>query len=120
MVAPTTTLAPAAQTTAATQCVTGWSAWINNHHPDTGDGDYELMTSSELAAFCPGGTITHVDCMTVDNIEYFSSGEILTCDANNGLVCNNGDNFPVPCSDYKIRYQCQCGESPQKKIHVHL
>jgi len=66
------------------------------------------MTSAELASFCPGGTVTQVDCQTSDGIEYFSSGEILTCDVTNGLVCNNVDNFPVPCSDYKIRYQCSC------------
>jgi hypothetical protein len=68
------------------------------------------MTSAELTAFCPGGTITNVDCMTVDNIEYFSSGEVLTCTANGGLQCSNADNFPVPCSDYKIRYECTCGK----------
>jgi hypothetical protein len=96
--------------TTPAMCISRWSDWINANHPtpDLSSGDHELMTSSELAAFCPGGTITHVDCMTVDNIEYFSSGEILTCDANNGLVCNNTDNDPVPCSDYKIRYECSC------------
>jgi hypothetical protein len=105
-------MAPATTTptTAAAQCVPGWSTWINANHPtdDPSSGDHELMTSAELTAFCPGGTITNVDCMTVDNIEYFSSGEVLTCTVNGGLQCSNADNFPVPCSDYKIRYQCGC------------
>ena len=89
-------------------CVSGWSNWINKDSPDTGDGDVEKMTSLELASFCPGGTISKVDCQTVDGIEYFSSGEILTCSASEGLVCNNADNFPIPCSDYQIKYECTC------------
>ena len=97
------------------QCVGGWSPWINQDSPDVGDGDHEQMTSSELTSFCPGGTITKVDCQTVDGIEYFSSGEILTCTTDGGLQCNNADNFPIPCSDYKIRYECTC---PRKSLQT--
>nr|KAG5709674.1 hypothetical protein BaRGS_027699 [Batillaria attramentaria] len=32
-----------------------------------------------------------------------SSGEIVTCSVDQGLVCNNADNFPIPCSDYQVR-----------------
>ncbi|XP_076461744.1 uncharacterized protein LOC143294198 [Babylonia areolata] len=103
---------PCANSTApASDCVSGWSAWINKDTPDTGDGDVEMMTSSELTSFCPGGTITQVDCQTADGIEYYSSGEILTCTTDGGLQCNNADNFPIPCSDYKIQYLCSCPAS---------
>ena len=113
-VAATTTLAPTTirvvptATVPAPQCKSGWSAWINKDSPDVGDGDHEQMTSSEMASFCPGGTITKINCETVDGIEYFSSGEVLTCTTDGGLQCNNADNFPIPCSDYKIQYECTC------------
>ena len=115
--APTTVIVVPTTTTAATQpCVSGWSAWINKDTPDTGDGDLEKMTSSELTSFCPGGTITQVECQTVDGIEYYSSGEILTCTTDGGLQCNNADNFPIPCSDYQIKYECTCpGECQRTK-----
>ena len=92
-------------------CIPGWSSWINRDSPSIGDGDIEKMTDSELAAFCSGGgQLVNVECATVDDIPLYSSGEIATCDVRQGLVCNNLDNFPIPCSDYKIRYQCDCSQ----------
>lgn len=59
-----------------------------------------------------GGTVDKIECVTVDgDIPSYSSGEMLTCYPDSGLVCRNADNFPVDCQDYKIRYHCQCGES---------
>ena len=37
-----------------------------------------------------------------------STGEIIQCTIEGGLVCLNDDNAPIPCSDYKVRYQCTC------------
>ena len=83
------------------------SPWVNKDTPDTGDGDHEFLTTEELARFCVGGVVTHIECYSGD-IPYESTGEIATCDLKNGLVCNNKDNEPVPCSDYKVRYLCEC------------
>ncbi|KAL8604894.1 hypothetical protein ACOMHN_028522 [Nucella lapillus] len=113
---PTTIKLAPTTTTAAAACQSGWSAWINRDHPDVGQGDHEQMTSAELAAFCPGGTISKINCLTVDSIEYYSGGEILTCTTDGGLQCNNADNFPIPCSDYKIQYQCTCHGGNEGKI----
>ncbi|XP_067650638.1 mucin-5AC-like [Haliotis asinina] len=91
------------------QCTNSqWSSWINRDHPNVGDGDYESMTVEELTKFCPGGKITEVKCETVDAIPSYSSGELMTCDKHQGVVCRNEDNFPMPCSDYRIMYYCQC------------
>lgn len=50
-----------------------------------------------------------IECVTVDgDIPSYSSGEMLTCYADSGLVCRNADNFPVDCQNYKIRYHCNC------------
>ena len=102
-VVPTTP--PSGQST----CVNGWSDWLNRNSPDvSGTGDVEKMTASELTSFCPGGTISQVECQTADGIPSYSSGEILTCTTDGGLVCSNADNFPIPCTDYQIKYQCTC------------
>ncbi|WAR09835.1 CRAM-like protein [Mya arenaria] len=89
-------------------CLTRWSRWINRDHPDSGRGDIEKMNAHELNVFCPEGRIKGIECVTVDGIASYSSGEILSCSINNGLECLNDNNFPVPCSDYKIRYHCDC------------
>ncbi|KAK7109139.1 mucin-5B-like [Littorina saxatilis] len=88
-------------------CVSQWSDWINRDTP-SGDGDKEGLTFEEKTHFCPGGKITDVQCMTVSDIEYFSTGETATCTAQNGMTCLNADNDPAQCSDYKIKYQCTC------------
>lgn len=62
-----------------------------------------------------------IECVTVDgDIPSYSSGEMLTCYPDSGLVCRNADNFPVDCQDYKIRYHCQCGESPSLSLCLSL
>ena len=112
--AMTTTSTPT-PTTPQPHCFPGLSEWINTDTPADG-GDFEQMTPSARASFCPGGDIT-VECQTVDGIPSYSSGEILTCTADTGLRCSNDDNFPIPCSDYKIRYNCSC---PSKFLFLQL
>ena len=96
-------------TPAITSCTKShWSAWINRDNPSIGNGDYESFTNTEKAAFCIGGIVNRIECITSDGIASYSSGEQIMCSLQNGLVCNNSDNAPLPCSDYKIRYFCQC------------
>ncbi|XP_052820011.1 otogelin-like protein [Mya arenaria] len=75
-------------------------------------GDIEKMNGHELSVFCPEGRIKGIECVTVDGKASYSNGEVLSCSINNGLECLNDNNFPVPCSDYKIRYYCDCEVSP--------
>lgn len=106
------TLTPIATTaTPGPQCVEKWSEWINKNSPITQGalGDYEKMTAAEKAQFCPGGNVTKAECHAVaGDIPSYSSGEILTCYADQGLACNNADNYPLVCSDYKARFYCSC------------
>ncbi|VDI53812.1 Hypothetical predicted protein [Mytilus galloprovincialis] len=101
------------------KCVSRWTPWVNKDKPwvnkdnmnvDIGESDHEFLTPEELEIFCPRGNITKVECMvdSVHPIPYYSTGEIVRCDKHHGLVCNNADNFPIPCNDYKIRYYCIC------------
>lgn len=86
---------------------------IGNEHCQFLDlGIFDLIT---------GGTVDKIECVTVDgDIPSYSSGEMLTCYPDSGLVCRNADNFPVDCQDYKIRYHCQCGESPSLSVSISL
>lgn len=90
-----------------------WSPWVNNMNGNDGNGDKEMSAKEyqQSTGFCAGGTITKVECWdnTID-AESYSSGAIMTCNPERGLICNNDDNFPIPCDDYKIRYYCaKCG-----------
>ncbi|KAK7483904.1 hypothetical protein BaRGS_00024788, partial [Batillaria attramentaria] len=91
-------------------CQSGWSVWVNRDKPSVGEGEKEFMTHSELTEFCLGGTLDDVDCETVSDVPHYLSGQKVTCDVADGLTCKNSDNFPNGCSDFKIRYHCQCPE----------
>ena len=65
------------------------------------------MTETEKKAFCPEGVINGVDCETITGQPWFDTNQILTCDARDGLNCDNSINFGDLCKDYRIRYQCQ-------------
>ena len=92
-----------------TTCVYRWSLWINKDSPNTGDGnDYEMMLAMDKAKFCPGGRITEVECSTVNNTPSELTGETVDCNVYSGLTCLFVENAPIPCSDYKVRYFCDC------------
>ena len=90
-------------------CVGGWSSWINHNNPSSGTGDREQLTEAEKLQLCSGGNLTRVECHVVDgDIPSYSSGEVAECSVDRGFTCNNADNFPIPCSDYKARFYCEC------------
>ena len=66
------------------------------------------MSPSELSSVCGGGKLTRIECSTVAGIPDIYTGELLTCSVDRGLDCLNIDNVPVTCSDYKVRYSCNC------------
>lgn len=69
---------------------------------------FQFWTKQEKEAFCIGGHITAIECVTTNGISSESAGEIMQCTLEGGSVCLNADNAPIPCSDYKIRYFCKC------------
>ena len=68
----------------------------------------KTWTAAQKMAFCPGGKVSSIECVTSDGIASYSTGEMMECSVERGLVCLNADNDPIPCSDYKIRYFCEC------------
>ncbi|KAH3714942.1 hypothetical protein DPMN_057645 [Dreissena polymorpha] len=78
--------------------------------PDTGDGDRESWSYQEKHTFCPTGTITAVECQTVDGIPFHNTCDNVQCSVDNGSVCLK---YPRLCSDYMIRYYCStCSTCP--------
>ena len=111
-----TTQRTSPSTPAGPQCTSGWGSWVNNNSPSTpgATGDSEHLTPAELAAFCPNGKVTEVDCIDADTGDSWDSLADSSCDVVDGLICENipFDGVP-PCHDYKIRYLCNCaGGSP--------
>ena len=98
--------------------VSKWSPWINRDKPDVGGSDHEEMTPEEKKRFCYGGNVTQIECAvdSENHIPYYSSGDIVQyCDKEKGIMCSNAYNYPVTCSDYKIRYYCECSNQTGKK-----
>ena len=95
-------------TKAPSLCKDRWTDWINKDSPTTGDGDHEMLSPAELKAFCHDGKIKTIECVTTSGIASYSTGEIALCTIEGGSVCLTADNAPIPCSDYKIRYFCEC------------
>ena len=102
---------PTTQALVPPPCVTRWSRWFNRDNPFTGDGDHEAMTPTEMSIFCAGGRLSRIECETESGIQHYSSGEIVSCSINHGFECLNANNAPIPCSDYKVRYYCDCNDA---------
>ena len=104
---PTVSVQPSTQSPPPL-CVDRWSTFINQDNPNSGTGDIENWSASQLAAFCPNGKVTQIECVTTTGIASYSTGDIMTCTIEGGLSCLNDDNAPMKCQDYKIRYFCKC------------
>lgn len=83
-----------------------WSMWIDRHTVEPLGGDNEKMTSEELSRFCQRGTISDIQCETLDGRSYKLAGDITTCTIESGLVCDEFQNYPIGCQDYRVRYEC--------------
>ncbi|VDI58130.1 Hypothetical predicted protein [Mytilus galloprovincialis] len=101
------------QTSECTPCVDrSWSPWVDERNPTTyalGDKEKSGLEYQKASGFCSGGTIHKVKCWSTDiGAFHYSTGEVMKCTPIDGVVCNNADNFPMTCTNYKIRYQCTC------------
>ncbi|KAK3733738.1 hypothetical protein RRG08_026853 [Elysia crispata] len=93
-------------------CRSGWSSWINEDTPATGDGDVEKMAANDLDTFCPGGNITDIQCVDSDSLDDWVSLSEASCTVEDGLQCVNLPFLDMPsCRDYKIRYMCNCTDA---------
>ncbi|XP_035826998.1 hemocytin isoform X2 [Aplysia californica] len=97
-------------------CTSGWSNWVNENSPIGSDGDKEKMTADELRNFCPGGSITDINCVDSDTLDDSASLAEASCTVEDGLSCKNDPIIGIPCRDYKIRYMCNCSSSTSHSV----
>ncbi|GFN75367.1 mucin 5ac, oligomeric mucus/gel-forming [Plakobranchus ocellatus] len=93
-------------------CLSGWTTWINDDNPASGNGDLEKKSAQELAELCPGGEITDIECVDSDTLDDWISLSQASCTVEEGLQCINLPFLDAPsCRDYKIRYMCNCTDA---------
>ncbi|XP_077861966.1 mucin-2-like [Saccoglossus kowalevskii] len=93
-----------------TLCTPGMTPWMNIDSPMDGDGDMEPLDElRQFYGFCRFPEA--IECRDAQTDElYTKTGETLTCDLMNGLLCFNSDQINGLCRDYKVRLDCgNCG-----------
>ena len=65
------------------------------------------MSKQEMDKFCAYGKISKIECTQLDGTDYTQVMEMVTCTKDEGFNCDAALNAPFPCSDYRVRYQCE-------------
>ena len=86
---------------------TFWSDWLNNHKPDNTVGESEFMEHQAMNKFCPYGKVNKIECTMTDGTDYTADMNMVTCTLSEGFNCDTMLNAGFPCSDYRVRYQCE-------------
>lgn len=66
------------------------------------------MTKDEMVKFCPGGTVSQIECRDAVTRDDYLSLQEATCTIEDGLTCENMIALGIECRDYEIRYMCEC------------
>jgi len=85
-------------------CFQQWTQCYDRDNP-SGTGDWETRALHNPAP-CGGATPVWADCRTTGGASAWSTGEVLTCSAQDGLICRNSDQTDNYCQDYCVRYLC--------------
>lgn len=94
-------------------CDHGWTVPMNGDNPNNGDGgDYETISAlQQKYQFCSKSMISDIRCVIGGTQqEYDQVGQKVTCDRNEGLICNNADQTDGQCQDYAVLFFCDCKE----------
>ncbi|CAL4122406.1 unnamed protein product, partial [Meganyctiphanes norvegica] len=83
-----------------------WTPYINNKR--SGKGDFQQLSDlrQQYPSICAHPT--NVSCRAATGkMAATDLGQVITCDANTGLICNNAENIEE-CYDYEISIYCEC------------
>ncbi|HEX2641874.1 MAG TPA: hypothetical protein VHU81_02700 [Thermoanaerobaculia bacterium] len=85
-----------------------WTGWMARDAP-SGTGDWELIGDLRAAGFniCNGAAPIGIDCQTTNGVDWRNTGEVYTCDPNQGGICQNNLQTDGSCLDYQVRFLCQ-------------
>ena len=104
---PTTTL-----TESPTPCETTceWSKWISIDYPQIslGGGDIENITTIIQKGYDICETPVAIKCQAVHfpGVALSTLGQMVECNTQVGLICENKDQNPPICYDYEIKVEC--------------
>jgi len=85
-----------------------WTAWHNRDRPG-GSGDWEVRGLYQPEGTCVGNRLppSAIQGRLVGNKKSWrSSGEVLSVDVDDGLICQNRLQTDGRCEDYEVRYCC--------------
>lgn len=114
----TTSVSPTTATTkiplvTQSKCDHGWTVPMNTDNPNNGDGgDYETIAAlRQQYSFCDQSMVSSIRCIIGGTQQgYDQAGQKVTCDHNQGLICNNADQIDKQCQDYAVMFFCDCRE----------
>ncbi|XP_014665852.1 PREDICTED: hemocytin-like [Priapulus caudatus] len=92
----------------------GWSQWSNTHRRTTIPTGGDVERIDEILAsqpdYCPNGEIIDIACRITNTGIYANvSGQVVTCNLDEGLACKNSDQkFGKPCYDFEAQVFCDC------------
>ncbi len=79
-----------------------WTGWYDRDNPG-GTGDWELRHLQSGVCAVPTG----VECRTTGWLALWETGEVVSCSANDGLLCLMADQPDGVCDhDYMVRFLC--------------
>ncbi|CAJ1056538.1 mucin-5AC-like [Xyrichtys novacula] len=107
----TTATTTKTSTTSAVDCYNCfWSNWTSNSYPsDQPDsGEYEPITGITDIDLNKCTQPLEIECRSKQHKDKNLSElvQVVTCDTNFGLTCENKDQLPPVCDDYEIRAKC--------------
>jgi hypothetical protein len=81
-----------------------WSPWLNRDGPG-GSGDWETLSEFVAAGQTCSAPIG-IECQTTSGVSSAVSGEVYTCEAAAGGICQNANQSDGYCLDYRVRFLC--------------
>jgi hypothetical protein len=85
-----------------------WTVWLDRDDP-SGTGDWETLVDFRAAGInvCNGAVPIGIECETLAGVDYRNAGEVYSCTASTGGICQNALQNDGACFDYQVRFLCQ-------------
>ncbi len=88
-----------------------WTPWVNSDTPG-GKGDFETIhhttVTHQIPAIMNCKNRTRVECQTTTGQPAASTGEVISCNTETGMLCLNAEQPDGACNhDYQVRFFCE-------------
>ncbi|KAI8516201.1 hypothetical protein Bbelb_070140, partial [Branchiostoma belcheri] len=94
-----------------------WTPFMSAHHPDTAQTGVQETETYDLLSqaynLCGKDMVDKIICRESATHMQAQTGGMVTCDLENGLVCNNAMQPDHDCVDYEVSFHCNCGGTGQ-------